>query len=234
MRISPRGGLPVERFFEYALLCMLASGYLALVGSGYFARLPVAATGAALAVRALMVSGLLRLRIPSRAVSAATLVYLAFYAADYFYLSRSFLQSTVHLIFFLAIVKILTASTDRDYFYVKIIAWIELLAASLYSENSAFLFYLGLFLLASIAVFLSDEIRRSSRCVPAGALPVRFPTGRLAAFSFVLSVGILVLATGLFFLLPRTARAAMRRFSPDHYRLTGFTSEVDLGAIGEI
>ncbi len=234
MRISSHGGLSVERFFEYALLCMLASGYLALAGSGYFARLPVVATGAALAVRALMVSGLLRLRIPARAVTAATLAYLGFYAADYFYLSRSFLQSTVHLIFFLAIVKILTASTDRDYFYVKIIAWTELLAASLYSENSAFLVYLGLFLLASIAVFLSDEIRRSSRRAPPAASPARFPTGRLAAFSLVLSLGILVLATGLFFLLPRTARAAMSRFSPDHYRLTGFTSEVDLGAIGEI
>jgi transglutaminase-like putative cysteine protease len=234
MQISSRGGLPVERFFEYALLCMLASGYLALAGSGYFARLPVVATGAALVLRAHMVSGILRLRLPSRAVTAATLVYLGFYAVDYFYLSRSFVQSTVHLIFFLAIVKILTASTDRDYVYVKIIAWTELLAASLYSENSAFLFYLGLFLLASIAVFLSDEIRCSSRRAPPAPWPARFPTGRLAAFSLVLSLGILVLATGLFFLLPRTARAAMRRFTPEHYRLTGFTSEVDLGAIGEI
>ncbi len=235
MRISSQGGLTVERLFEYALLCMLASGYVALAGSGYFAPLPIAATGAALAVRALMVAGIVRLRIPARVLTVTTLAYLAFYAADYFYVSRSFLQSTVHLIFFLAIVKILTASTDRDYFYVKLIALIELLAASLYSENSAFLLYLAVFLVATVAAFLSDEIRRAKRDASSTPQPAaRFPTGRLAAFSLTLSLGILVLAGGLFFLLPRTARAAMRRFSPEHSRLSGFASEVDLGAIGEI
>ncbi len=235
MRIAAGGGLTVERFFEYSLLGMLASGYLALAGSGYFAPLPIAATGAALALRALMVAGILRLRVPPSAPTVATLAYLAFYAADYFVLSRSFLQATVHLIFYLAVVKILTASTDRDYFYIKAIALVELLASSLYSESSAFLGYLAIFLVASVAAFASDEIRRASRHGSNPPVPgARFAPGRLALFSFTISLGIFVLGAGFFFLLPRTARAALRRFAPAHYRLAGFSSEVDLGAIGEI
>ena len=47
----------------------------------------------------------------------ATIVYTAFYIADYLALSQDFLDATVHLVFFLAVVKILTAKTNRDHLY---------------------------------------------------------------------------------------------------------------------
>jgi transglutaminase-like putative cysteine protease len=46
--------------------------------------------------------------------------------------------------------------------------------------------------------------------------------------------GILVLSAGMFFVLPRTARAAFQRFVPERYHLPGFSNEVTLGEIGEI
>ena len=38
----------------------------------------------------------------------------------------------------------------------------------------------------------------------------------------------------MFFVLPRTARAALQRFVPQRYHLPGFSNEVSLGEIGEI
>ena len=52
--------------------------------------------------------------------------------------------ATVHMLFFVAVIKILTASTQRDYLYVKLIAGLELLAAALLSAELSFFFYLGL------------------------------------------------------------------------------------------
>ena len=226
--------MTVQRFFEYSLLAMLTSAYMALATSGYVSPVPLALTGAALIARALMVAGMVRIRIPPALTNGLTLAYIGFYAADYFLISREFLQATVHLIFFLAVTKILTASTNRDYFYVKTIALLELLAASLFSGNASFFLFLGMFLLASVAAFASDEIRRSSAGADREFSIPRFPAGRLALFAGWVSMGILILTAGLFFLLPRTARAALQRFSPTHRHMAGFSREVDLGDIGEI
>src|ERR1035437_4638141 len=38
--------------------------------------------------------------------------------------------ATVHLLFFLAVMKILTAKSNRDYLYTAVIAFLELLAAA--------------------------------------------------------------------------------------------------------
>ena len=226
--------MTVQRFFEYSLLAMLTSAYMALASSGYVSPVPLALTGAALIARALMVAGMVRIRIPAALTTGLTLAYIVFYAADYFLISREFLQATVHLIFFLAVTKILTASTNRDYFYVKTIALLELLAASLFSGNASFFLFLGMFLLAGVAAFASDEIRRSSAGAGIEVSLRRFPAGRLALFAGWVSMGILVLTAGLFFLLPRTARAVLQRFAPSHRHMAGFSREVDLGDIGEI
>src|SRR5438067_8892487 len=114
---------PVDRFFEFSLLGLLASGYLAVAGSGYLDFPTVLLTAVALLLRGLLVSGLVSYEIPPRIVAAATVGYMGFYPLDYAFLSKAFLPATVHLVFFIAIVKILTATTNRDYFFVKLIAF---------------------------------------------------------------------------------------------------------------
>ena len=48
------------------------------------------------------------------------------------------------------------------------------------------------------------------------------------------SFGILVITAGLFFFLPRTARAAFQHLVSHRYHLAGFSNHVTLGEIGEI
>src|SRR5215831_17232438 len=94
--------VPVERFFQFSLLGLVASGYLAVAGSGYLDGATVALTGLGLLARALLIAGVVRLDLSERVVTAVTLSYIGFFALDYFLLSRDFLTATVHLVFFLA------------------------------------------------------------------------------------------------------------------------------------
>lgn len=232
----------VERFFQFSLLGMLASGYFAVLGSGFMDWPTIVLTLAALSLRALMVAGLVKLEIPGRVVAAVTLLYIGFYPIDYFYISNGFLPAAVHLIFFLGSVKILTAQTLRDFTFVKVIAVMALLAAAVLSISLTFFAFLTLFLLFTIAALSSGEVVRSTRLFVSGGESRRslsrsglrsFPR-RLGLLSFGLFSGILMLTAGMFFVLPRTARAAFQRFAPERYHLPGFSNEVTLGEIGEI
>jgi protein-glutamine gamma-glutamyltransferase len=225
----------VDRFFQLALLGLLASGFLAVAGSGYLDAPTIAITAAALLTRALIVAGLIRFEVPAIVVTLLTAVYVIFYAADYFLISRSFIPAAIHLVFFVAVVKILTGYSDRDYLLLKVIAFLELLAACIVSASFNFFVFLLLFLVLGVATFASSEIRQSRK---RGYSPVRITgagvTARLAGVVVSVSLAILVITAGLFFFLPRTARAAFQHLVSHRYHLAGFSNHVSLGEIGEI
>ncbi len=225
----------VDRYFELSVLGLVASGYLAVLGSGYLDAPTALLTALGLVVRVLMVSGLLRFEVSSRVTAALTLGYAGFYLLDYLLLSRDFVTATVHLVFFLAVIKVLTARATRDYVFLGIVGFLELLAASILSANLTFFVFLALFLTSCVAAFASAEVRRSMRrprsLARAGLR--RFPW-RLAVLTVSMSFGILLMTGGLFFLLPRTAQAAFRHLVPQRYHLPGFSNEMTLGEIGEI
>src|SRR5579863_2844496 len=225
----------VNRFFEFSLLGMLAAGYFAVLGSGFLDWPTATLTLLGLCVRALTVAGVIAFEPPPRMVAALAIAYMGFFPVDYYYISGTFLSATVHMVFFLAVLKLLTAKTPRDFAYLKAIAGLELIAAAVLSEGLSFLAYLAVFVLFAIATFASGEVRRA-----AGAQVV-VSRGGLKAFSRRLGVvsaclfgGILFMTVCLFFVLPRTARAAFERFAPARYRLTGFSNNVTLGEIGRI
>ena len=209
----PRSAAAVEKFFQLSLLGLVASGFLAVAGSGYLDTATTLLTTAGLLLRAAMTVGWVRLNISDRAVTILTIAYIGFYPLDYQFLSRDFLTVTVHFVFFLAVVKILTAKTNRDYLYTAVIALLELLAAALLSIQLNFFLFLGLFLLFSIATLTSGEIYRAIEIVErrSGQIarrPSRRLSPRLAALTVMVTIGVLALTSGLFFLLPRTANAA--------------------------
>ena len=225
----------VERFFQFSLLGLVASGYLAVAGSGYLDTPTIVLTTIGLLLRAALIFGLLRLNLSDRLTTIVTIAYAAFFAADYFLLSRDFLAATVHLLFFLAVMKILTAKSNRDYLYTAVIAFLELLAAAILSINFNFFLFLALYMLFAIAALTSGEIRRS---IERSTVTVRsgpkslYP--RLSLLAALVTGGILILTAGLFFILPRTAEAAFSRLIAHRGFLPGFSNQVNLGDIGEI
>jgi transglutaminase-like putative cysteine protease len=235
----PRQGagaaVSVERFFQFSLLGLVASGYLAVAGSGYLDTPAIALTTAGLLLRAVLVCGLFRLNLSDRLTTIVTIAYAAFFVADYFLLSRDFLAATVHLLFFLAVMKILTAKSNRDYLYTAVIAFLELLAAAILSINLNFFLFLALYLLFAIAALTSGEIRRSiGRSTVTARGGSKSFYARLSLLSALVTLGILTLTAGLFFILPRTAEAALSRLLAHGVFLPGFSNQVNLGDIGEI
>ena len=189
-----------------------------------------------------MIAGIVKLEVPGRLVAVLTVLYIGFYPIDYYYISKEFLPTAVHLIFFLGSVMILTAKTLRDFTFVKVIAAMALLAAAVLSISLTFFAFLAVFLLFTIATLSSGEVVRATRLFVSGGESRRalsrsglraFPR-RLGMLSLGLFAGILFLTGGVFFVLPRTARAAFQRFAPERYHLPGFSNEVTLGEIGEI
>jgi transglutaminase-like putative cysteine protease len=225
----------VDRFFELSLLGLLASGFLAVAGSGYLDAPTVVITAAALLTRALMVAGLIGFELPPIVVTLLTLAYIVFCPVDYFLISRSFIPAAIHLVFFVAVVKILTGHTDRDYLLLKVIAFLELLAACIVSASFNFFVFLLLFLVLGVATFASSEIRQSRK---RGFSPAKIMgagvTARLVGVVLSVSLAILVITAGLFFFLPRTARAAFQHLVSHRYHLVGFSNHVTLGEIGEV
>ncbi len=225
----------VERFFQFSLLGLVASGYLAVAASGFLDAPTIALTATGLLLRAILICELVRLNLSDRLTTLVTIGYAAFFIADYFLLSRDFLTATVHLLFFLAVMKILTAKSNRDYLYTAVIAFLELLAAAILSINFNFFVFLALYLLFAIAALTSGEIRRSiqrSRVTARSGSKSLYL--RLTLHSAVVTLTILALTAGLFFILPRTAEAALSRLIAHRIFLPGFSNQVNLGDIGEI
>ncbi len=225
----------VHRFFEYSLLGMLAAGYFAVLGSGFLDWPTAIAAFAGLITRLLLVAGVIEFTIPPRVVAAIAILYLGFFPLDFYYISGSFLAATVHMVFFLAVLKLLTAKSARDYASLKAIAGLELIAAALLSTGFSFLLYLAVFVLFAISALASGEVRRVAKAqvVVSRSSLSAFPR-RLSTLSALLFAGILVMTSGLFVVLPRTAQAAFERFVPQRYRLSGFSNVVSLGEIGRI
>src|ERR1700730_14620637 len=97
LNASASASTSVERFFQFALLGLVTSGYLAVAGSGYLDTPTVALTTAGLLLRGLLIFGWVRLDLSERATTLITLSYTGFFVLDYFLLSRDFLTATVHL-----------------------------------------------------------------------------------------------------------------------------------------
>jgi protein-glutamine gamma-glutamyltransferase len=228
---------PVDRFFELSLLGLLGSGFLAVAGSGYLDMPTVIVTSAALIIRALVVAGVVHFELPPLLVTILTIAYIGFYPIDYYFISHTFIPAAIHLVFFVAVVKILSARTNRDYLFLKVIAFLELLAACIVSASFSFFVFLLLFLVLGVATFASGEIcqsRQRSHSQPSARQTGAGVPARLIAVVLCVSLSILVITAGLFFFLPRTARAAFQHLVSHRYHLVGFSNHVMLGEIGEV
>ncbi len=229
-----RDTLPtVERFYQFSLLGMLASGSLALAGSGQLDWATQIVLVSALIARAAKYLRLAEAGSEQPDRRGVALAAVCFYPIDGWLLSGSALAATLHLAVILTVLKLVTAKTNRDYLYLKIVAVIELVAAAMLAVNPGFFVFLALFLLFAVAALASGEVRH-----PVGAHATLARTGqrafgrRLGITTFVLCGGILTMTAGLFFVLPRAARGALSRFMPGGPRLPGFADKITLGDIG--
>jgi transglutaminase-like putative cysteine protease len=245
MQPNPQSGVipvpqAVDKYFEIALYLLVLMGFGALASTGGLSLPTMLLVGAALAIRGYLLAERRPVVISERWTTPLTMVYFAFYAVDYFLLSRSFLTATVHLVLFAVVVRSFSLRRDRDYTMLAVLAFLMVLASAVLTVDSVFLVFFAGFMLMAVATFILMEMRRSGRAArfqarhSNDAQEHRHLAFSLARVTPALVAMILVGAGAVFFLLPRMSAGYLGGYSFGNDFSTGFSDRVQLGRIGQI
>lgn len=159
-----------------------------------------------------------------------------------------------HLIVFLAAVKLLQVKSDRDWVFLYLISFFEVLLAAGLSLSPVFLVTLAVYLLCGLNSVIAFEIRKAKRnlrvtetrlLVPPDSSAFRhltrqgkrkrhIETRRLPIVALVLLGLIFALALPLFLVAPRTGSSAISRGGAGLTNLIGFSESVALGQLGSL
>src|SRR2546423_1182700 len=159
-----------------------------------------------------------------------------------------------HLILFLSAVKLLQRKADRDWFFLYLISFFEVLLAAGLTASPIFLATLILYLSCALSTVVAFEMQRARHKVKTSQTRVLVPpdsklfrklpmrlwrrryreTRRLPLVSIGLLVLIVVLALPFFLITPRTASSALKHGGNGVSGFIGFSDNVTLGEIGRL
>jgi transglutaminase-like putative cysteine protease len=230
------GRQAIDYFFDLALFLFVSTGFVAVAATGKLDWATVIVVSCALVYRGLAFVGLSDLRLKPDTVRTATIVYIFFYVADFFLISRNFVSATGHLLFFLLVMKLFSAVSNRDYVYLGVMAFMEMLLAAILTINTSFLGLFVVFLLFGIATFTSFEIKRG---YSTGGRPAEIsgnPSGFLRGVSLMsafVTLGVMIAGAALFFFIPRVTTGYLSNLAQSQ-TISGFSDTVTLGDLGTI
>ncbi len=247
-----------EAYFRASSYTMLACGALALVVAGGMSW-PLALTFAVLLAATWQLEGT-RWQLAERTALILVLLTLPLFYFDWSTQGGAGragvgMGALTHFILFLTIIKLWQRKADRDWLFLYLITFFEVLLAAGLSLGPNFLLSLGLYMFCALSTVVAFEVRRARRAAPAqetrfvrtvggGRSPrVRQPrtmlngTGtprRLALVALCLLALIFTLALPIFFITPRTGANALARAAGGLTNIIGFSDEVTIGEIGRL
>jgi hypothetical protein len=243
--------LPAERFFRVSLFLLILTSITTLISTGKLDLLTCV-----IAIAAMTYKGIRLWRGHPAELSHAratwmVIGYLAFFPLDIFFFSRLFvanstnpallagLLAAVHFLLFVMLVRLYSASADRDALFLAMLAFAALLASSILTVDTSFLILFFVFMLFGVAAFIGLEMRRGA--TGALAIPVsiqrtdeRRLSRALTFASLTVALGSIVLGGLLFFVFPRFTAGYLGHANMQPSLMTGFSDDIELGQIGEI
>ena len=235
----------IERYFDVALYLLVLSGFVTLASTGGLDLPAVVLVGLALAFRGYQLLTRLEFAIPADWTTLLTLIYVFVYGVDYFFLSRSFLAASVHLVLFLIVVRLFSLQRTRDHYLLAALSFLMVLASAVLTVGSVFLFSFAGFLLVAVITFVLMEMRHSVASEQTHAQDPRVaspsvvpPTRRMAQALLAIAPALMLMILAgsflIFFFLPRVSSRYLTAYTPSSDVSTGFSDRVQLGRIGEI
>jgi len=241
----------VDRYFEVSLLLMLATSFTTLALTGQLDTPSKLVFSAALVLKLWKHAGGSDLKLHPSTATRLGILCIFFFAVDLFILSPGpafldrILAATVHLVLLATVIKVFSARTYRDYGYLAALSFLMILAAAVYTVSMAYLAGLGLYILFSISTFVGYEIKHSGDaaglefrgawpCGPTGVQSRDTVEKALLATSLMVALGVVVLASLLFFVLPRYRTGYLTALASQAEHISGFSETVKLGDIGKI
>src|SRR5438876_2927403 len=230
----------IQRYFEVALYLLVLTGCGTLASTGGVDLPTMLLAGAAVLFRGYLLATRRTFLIPERWTTVLTVAYAGFYLLDYFFISGGFLNATIHLVIFALVVRLFSARRERDYYFLAVIAFLMVLAASVLTVGSMFLLTFSGFMIVAVVAVILMEMRHAAAKSTVHAselqdeLAHRYMAFSLAGASPVLVLLILLGAAGIFFLLPRISAGYFSAYAPGGELTTGFRDRVLLGMVGHI
>jgi protein-glutamine gamma-glutamyltransferase len=199
-----------------------------------------------------------RWQLPERIGLGIVLLSIPLFYLDWHYqktlgepVERLGVTALAHLIVFLSAVKLLQTKKDRDWVFLYLISFFEVLLAAGLSFSPLFLGTLTLYLLCGLSAVTAFEIQKARRAVQHTETRLLVPpdsrvfrkgrrawrnaeAARLPFVALALLVLIFVFALPLFLVAPRSGAAALTRSGGGMSNLIGFSENVTLGQIGTL
>jgi protein-glutamine gamma-glutamyltransferase len=243
--------LPAEGFFRAALFLLILTSTSTLIATGKLDMVTCVLASAILLYKGLRWWRGKPAELSHRTATMVVLSYLLFFPVDLLVLSRAFVSSStnatlyaallsaVHFLLFVTLVRLYSATTDRDSLFLAMLSFAGILAASILTVDSSFLALFFVFILFGIAAFTALEVRRAARGAISPAPDAQPGQERRLARSLswvalALAVGSILIGGVLFFTLPRFSAGYMGRAGLQPSLMTGFSDDIELGQIGEI
>jgi len=251
-----------DTYFRISSYAMIASGTLALGVSGGMG-VELGAVFVLLLVAAWRFEGT-RWQLSERAGMFAVVASLPLIYFDWKFQSsaiwtgepaRAGIAALTHFILFLSAVKLAQVKTDRDWLFLYLISFFEVLLAAGLSVSPLFIATLALYTFCALSTVVCFEIRKARRAIeiqetrllsaPRARWFSRLSKGtgapipssearRLPFVALSLLALIFALALPIFFIMPRYSGSALARADGGLNGVVGFSDEVTLGEIGRL
>lgn len=168
--------------------------------------------------------------------------------------TKALVGSIAHLIVALSLIKLFQVKADRDWVFIYLISFFEILLAAGLSFSPMFLASLSIYLVCAVSTIVAFEIHKARRALKPVETRLlisrdtlllrklaRLPAARrnteirrLPVVSVVFLVLICALALPLFLVAPRSGAAMFTRSGSGPSNFIGFSESVQLGEIGTL
>jgi transglutaminase-like putative cysteine protease len=221
----------MQRYFQISCHALIVSAFIALALTGRLDGPSIGLFTIGLCISVYRTARRMPPLLTPRGAFYFSCGYILFFLFDTFVLSRSFIPASIHLVLFLELAKLFQEKKDKDYFYLIVLSFLQVLAASSLTIDMSFVATLFLFLVALVSTLMSFDMYRSERKTAARIEQVGVPLGGMSLWA---TIWIILIGVALFFTIPRVGTGYFSRADTPALLLTGFTDSVQLGDIGQV
>lgn len=243
--------LPAERFFRLSLYCLIATAVGTIISTGKLDIFTSVLASAAILYKGVRWWQGRQAELQQKHATWLVLAYLFFFPGDALLFSRlltanspnpsmyAALIATVHFLIFVLVVRLYSATRDRDALFLSMLSFAAILASAVLTVDTTFLFLFFVFLLFGVATFAGLELRRGAQgavlATPPGAAERERRLNRaLGMAALTVAFGAITLGALLFFFFPRFRGGYFGGADLNPQLMSGFSDDVELGQIGEI
>src|SRR6185503_12956345 len=247
----------MESYFRTTSYALVVTAFLAIALTGELDGVSIALYAVAVAVCYYRdARGAERFRLREWMWRALSVAYVPFIFVDAALISNRVL-ALVHMTLFVSAAKLFQTKRDRDWVFLYLIAFFQMLLAAGLTFNTIFVASLTTFLFFFISTLAAFEIRRALRQVShleeetitlikqpqqikyrrkevSARSTKRSRVRYLLGASFAQIALVLVLTMPFFFLIPRLAGGGVAGGLNDGQPITGFSERVELGEVAKI